>query len=84
MKIGTRYPSRVVLVNPAPVSGNLDTEETRTVSFENVRAVASESKNTRLRWQDALTYQDITTGIVATADYNYNTDATLPPVVLTG
>ncbi len=74
----------MVLVNPAPVSGNLDTEGTRTIAFENVRAVASESTNTRERWQDSLTFQDITTAIVSTADYNYNTDATLPPAIVTG
>ncbi|MEF8840199.1 MAG: PA14 domain-containing protein [Haloarculaceae archaeon] len=66
VELGTRYPSRFLLVNPSPVSGSLRTVGSRTVRVENATAVTSETAD----YRNGTTRRYRTTRLVYTPEYN--------------
>jgi hypothetical protein len=54
IKTGSRYPARVLFVNPAPPQGRLRTTDAATVRIANATAVGSESENVGLFWNGSL------------------------------
>lgn len=78
---GVTYPERTFAVNPPVPGGQLLTGTPRTLTFSNVSAVGTEAANTKLYWNDTVTFQNVSTGITFLPRYNEFDGA---PVVTTG
>ena len=69
VRLGTRYPQRTFFVNPAPATGNLETQSTDEIQINGVEIGAGAHDNTRDFWEtEQPTYE--TSSIRYTPNYN--------------
>lgn len=72
LSLGTRYPSRFILINPPPVSGTLRTDDARSLTLNNVSAVDGETADYLATDGGPLSFD--THSIVYTPEYNHIDD----------
>ena len=68
IRLGTRYPGRTFFVNPPPVSGSLETEETGSIRVHNATVADGAHQNVRDFWNTNPSFE--TRSLRYDADYN--------------